>query len=635
MLAEYGKAYKKGKKDYQLRMMKGERPTLPVLDEMLPAKGTYKEVPLGIVKIPLDSLVGTKTNARSNAFASNFMPILSEKSEFAEKWANLYKSQVSEGIREPIKAYEYMNQFYVEEGNKRVSVMKYVGMDSIPGSVTRIIPNKTDELENKIYYEFLDFYELSKINYIWFSKEGNFSKLQKAVGKAEDEVWTDDDRMEFNSAYIRFKTEYKANNGELFHITVGDAFLAFIKLHGYQKICGLLNKELKDLILKSWEEFTLLDRNKEVDVKMDPNYEKESIFNKLKTIGSGKLKVAFVYAKTPTSSAWTYAHELGRLHLEQKFPDEVETIYYDNVTKDSIEEMLEKCVAEKCDIIFTTTPAFVHESVTAAIAHPNVRIVNCSLRTSHRYIRTYYSRMYEAKFLMGAIAGVMTENNRLAYIADYPIRGSIANINAFALGVKMVNPKAKVYLEWASKKDFNRIERLKELDVDIVSDKDMVVPEDAKRFYGLYRFVDERPIGLAMPVWQWGVFYEQMIRTIMEGTWKNDDNIIEKKAINYWWGMSAGVIDMICSRNLPIGTKRLVELIKTAISRGEFNPFYGKLYSQNGVVQEDANRELTPEEIILMDWLAENVVGSIPAENELVDHSLPVIKQQGIDKEGE
>ena len=99
--------------------------------------------------------------------------------------------------------------------------------------------------------------------------------------------------------------------------------------------------------------------------------------------------------------------------------------------------------------------------------------------------------------------------------------------------------------------------------------------------------------------------------------------------------MSAGVIDLICSRNLPIGTKRLVELIKTAISRGEFNPFYGKLYSQNGVVQEDANRELTPDEIILMDWLAENVVGCLPAENELVDHSLPVIKQQGIDKEGE
>ena len=242
--------------------------------------------------------------------------------------------------------------------------------------------------------------------------------------------------------------------------------------------------------------------------------------------------------------------------------------------------------------------------------------------------------MYEAKFLMGAIAGVMTENDKLAYIADYPIRGSIANINAFALGAKMVNPRAKVYVEWASMKGFNRLERLKELGVDIVSDKDMVVPEAAKRYYGLYRFVDGAPRGLAMPVWQWGVFYEQMIRTIMEGTWKHDDNIVEKKAINYWWGMSAGVIDMICSRNLPIGTKRLVELLKTTISRGEFNPFYGKLYSQDGIVQEDPNRELTPEEIIMMDWLAENVIGHIPTEDELVEHSLPIIMQQGINKEG-
>lgn len=634
MLSDYIKAYKKGKKEYQIRMMRGERPTLPVLDELLPVKGTFKEIPLGIVQIPINRLVGTKSNARSNAFAANFMPILAENTEFAVKWQSLCTSQYNEGIREPIKAYEYMNQFYVEEGNKRVSVMKYVGMVSIPGTVTRIIPNRTEEKENKIYYEFLDFYELSQINYIWFTQEGCFTKLQEAVGKEPDEVWTDDDRLEFSSVYNRFTAEFKANSGDLFSITSGDAFLAFIRLYGYQKVCELLNKDLKQLIVSSWEEFTLLDHNKEVDVKMDPNYDKETILNKLLTIGSGKLKVAFVYVKTPTSSAWTYAHELGRLHLEQRFPDEVETIYYDNVTKDTIEEVLEKCVAEKCDIIFTTTPAFVQESVKAAIAHPNVRIVNCSLRTSHRYIRTYYARMYEAKFLMGAIAGVMTENDKLAYIADYPIRGSIANINAFALGAKMVNPRAKVYVEWASMKGFNRLERLKELGVDIVSDKDMVVPEAAKRYYGLYRFVDGAPRGLAMPVWQWGVFYEQMIRTIMEGTWKHDDNVVEKKAINYWWGMSAGVIDMICSRNLPIGTKRLVELLKTTISRGEFNPFYGKLYSQDGIVQEDPNRELTPEEIIMMDWLAENVIGHIPTEDELVEHSLPIIMQQGINKEG-
>lgn len=53
---------------------------------------------------------------------------------------------------------------------------------------------------------------------------------------------------------------------------------------------------------------------------------------------------------------------------------------------------------------------------------------------------------------MGAIAGAMAENGRLTYIADYPIYGSIANINAFALGAKMINPRAKVFLEWSTKK---------------------------------------------------------------------------------------------------------------------------------------------------------------------------------------
>ena len=43
-----------------------------------------------------------------------------------------------------VKAYEYMNKFYIEEGNKRVSVLKYYDAVSVPGYVTRILPAKTD-----------------------------------------------------------------------------------------------------------------------------------------------------------------------------------------------------------------------------------------------------------------------------------------------------------------------------------------------------------------------------------------------------------------------------------------------------------------------------------------------------------
>ena len=95
--------------------------------------------------------------------------------------------------------------------------------------------------------------------------------------------------------------------------------------------------------------------------------------------------------------------------------------------------------------------------------------------------------------------------------------------------------------------------------------------------------------------------------------------------------MSAGIIDVICSKHLPIGTARLVDLLKQTICQGDFNPFSGVLYSQKGLVQRDADKVMSPEEIVTMDWLAENVIGFIPKMDDLIEKAKPVVKLQGID----
>lgn len=630
---DYSRAFKLGKRDYQMRMLRGEKPTLQVLDDIMPDKGAYYEMPLGLVQIPTEQIAGTKTIGRSNSFAGNFMPILKENSEFASKWAALSTSHVQEGIRDPIMAYEYMNKFYILEGNKRVSVMKYHGAVSIPGTVIRIVPKRTEEKENKIYYEFMEFYQAAPINYIWFSHEGNFAKLQKAVGKEPGEMWSHEDLLTFSALYTRFKAEYLGKGGNKLHITPGDAFLAFITLHGYNEVEDKTTNELKTLITKSWKEFELLQEEEEIELKMNPSQEKKPLLSIILPVSSPKLKAAFIYEKTSGTSAWTYAHELGRLYLEQTFPEELQTLCYENGTTENADALIEQAISEGCNLIFTTTPAFVQASVKAAIANPSVRILNCSLNTSHRYIRTYYSRMHEAKFLMGAIAGAMAANNHLTYIADYPIFGTIANINAFALGAKMINPRAKVHLEWSSMKEVDIDERIRETQSSCISGRDMTIPEETSRFFGLYHMEGEHPRNLAVPLYHWGKFYEQLLRTIVDGTWKYDEKSSSSKAINYWWGISAGVIDVVCSNHLPIGTKRLVELLKATISSELFNPFSGILYSQTGIVVDDPERKLTPEEIMNMDWLAENVIGSIPKKEDLNEQAAPVINQQGVMKE--
>ena len=70
---------------------------------------------------------------------------------------------------------------------------------------------------------------------------------------------------------------------------------------------------------------------------------------------------------------------------------------------------------------------------------------------------------------------------------------------------------------------------------------------------------------------------------------------------------------------------------RNAAEEGGFSPFSGVLYSQEGIVQSEENRWLTPEEIINMRWLADNVVGSLPHWDKLNEDAKAVVEVQGVD----
>lgn len=631
--SDYSSALKQGRRSYRTALTKGEYPYLPVLDDMI----SYTEVAsienLGIMDIPLSKIVGTKTEGRSNAFANNFMPLLPEDSEFGSKWSSLYKHQINDGISDPIIAYEFMNQFYVQEGNKRVSVMKYLKTYSIPASVTRWVPKRSDDKENRLYYEFLDFYEVSRSYDVCFSKEGSYKKLLKLMGKKEDEAWTDDDRMNLHSACYNFELVFNKAHGEKLDINVSDAFLIYVEIYGYEKVKSQSEQEMDRALQKMWAEITLADQGSQVELVRDPEQVKATLFNKLLTSGiPDSLKIAFIYTKTTETSSWAYAHELGRHYLEQVFEGRITTMAFDKAdTETEVEEAIELAIAAGCELIFTTATQMVNQSVRSAILHPKVKIYNCSIKMSYSSICTYYARMYESKFLMGAIAAALSRIDRLGYVADYPIYGALANINAFALGAKMINPYVQIHLEWTKVKGTDAREKLEQEGVVFVSDNDMITPKSASREYGLYAKREDGTLeNLATPIWDWGKFYEKIVRNIFSGGSTESDVQKGKKAVNYWWGMSADVIDVICSKSMPHGTSRLIEFLKNSIRAGAFQPFDGPIYAQGGVVQCEKGKSLEAEEIITMDWLAENVIGKIPELDELTDEARMLVEFQGI-----
>lgn len=629
---DYIKAQKMGLKAFKASTARGQYPYLPVLDEILSHADIEGEVYLGVMNIPLNQVVGTSNFGRTQAFASNFMPLLSYGSEFSSKWSHLVDAQIEEGIRDAVKVYEYMNKYYVVEGNKRVSVLKYFDSPTIAAEVTRKVPKKTDDLEIRIYYEFMDFYKLTKINYIQFSKLGSYPKLLEATGKNQTDTWTDDECMDFSSFHVAFYKAFKEKGGnKLTNITCGDALLFYLSLYPYEQAKEMLSSEIKTNLDKIWSEITLLGENDNVELLMQPTEETKimnSVFNMIKP--TKKKKVAFVYDKDPSASDWIYGHELGRLHLEEVLGDAITTkAIITNDVEVKAEDTLDRICNAGYDIIFTVTPKLIKASLKVAAAHPNVKILNCALNSPHNTVRTYYTRMYEAKFLTGIIAGAMCPNDKIGYVADYPIYGAAANINAFALGAKMVNPRAKVYLAWSTLKDFDIDTFFKEENITYISAQDMITPQSGSRQFGLYTENEDTKTNLAMSIYHWGAFYEELIDSIMRGSWKVEDSG-DSKALNYWWGLSAGVIDVILSNNIPTGVKQLVELVKHSISSGTFHPFSGSILDKEGSVRCLTTEILKPENIITMDWLVDNVIGSIPTIDELTDDAKPVVLLRGL-----
>lgn len=630
---EYGKAVKAGEKAYRNAVARGEYPYLPALDEVLERVDVQTEVNLGLVDIPLEQIVGTKTSGRKNAFAVNFMPLMSERSEFALKWMNLYQHQTEDGIRDPIVAYEFMNKFYVLEGNKRVSVFKYLNAFSIEGTVTRIIPKRTNEPENRIYYEFLDFYRNSRINYVWFTKEGSFARLLDALGKSPEDPWTEEEQENFSSVFTEFSKMFEDKGGKKLTITSGDAFLFYLSLYPYPELLEKTPAQKKEDLDRIWSEITLLNHNPEKALVLQPTAEEPetNLFTRFFNLTSSKkLKVAFIHDKARENSRWTYSHELGRMHLEQIFGSRIETeSFFVETDSRGIKELLDVAIQDGNHIIFTTHQKFLGASLKTALEHPEVKILNCSLNRPYNALRTYYGRMYEAKFLSGMIAGAMCENDRIAYVADYPIYGSFASINAFSIGAKMTNPRAKVYLHWTSDQNADLDALLREKEISLVSGLDMIRPSNAGRQFGLYLEKDGQYKNLATPVWDWGKFYEKIIRDILQGNWNKSSDTRTRKAVNYWWGISGNIIDLIVSQNLPQGIRTLTDTMRREIFTENYNPFAGVLILQNGQTIGTPEGCLSPEEIITMDWLVDNVIGLIPDRKDLTEEAAALMALQG------
>ena len=620
MLEDYKNALKSGQRAYRACVARGQSPYLAVLDDILVNVNIVAQEPLGLVEIPAESIVGTKTSGRHTAFAPNFMPLLEPDTEFAGKWSNLCDAHLEEGIHTPIIAYEFLNKFYVQEGNKRVSVLKYFDAVRIAGTVTRLVPERNDSLENRIYYEFLDFYKLSKVNDVHFSRLGGYAKLQTLVCKASGESWTDDDRLSFSAFYTMFRQQFLALGGGGLNLTAGDAMLVYLSVYRYADACESTPSQMKQNLEKLWDEVKVLTEPQAVALSLEPKQGPgEPLLAKLNIFTKpSELRVVFLHEHNAENSAWVRAHDKGIEALQQAFPDRVFITRKENIEPEvDAEQVLEDVAHDNADVVFTSSARMHTACLKVAAQHPKTRILNCSLNAPHPLVRTYYPRTYEVTYLLGMLAGVMARTDRVGYVAANPVYGIPAAVNAYAQGLKTVRPDAKVVLRWACLPDpAHPLDFSDRPDVEIFYARDNREPEGTHRDYGLCRRQPDgtlQPLGL--PVWRWDTFYTEIIRSIFDGAW--DSDAAGARAVNYWWGMSSGAEEIDYSKDLPAGTLQLLDLMEKMLSENNLRIFPEDLYAQGHVLHSPEAVVYSPKELMEMDWLDECVEGALPHYDEL------------------
>ena len=628
-IEEYELALRAGQKEARELAAAGKNPNPAVLDEILP-EGTPDMIQdVGLLEIPTRRILGVKSAGRITAFTASFQPLLDKNSEFAFKWITLCEAHLGDtGIRDPIECYEYLGNFYVQEGNKRVSVLRHFGAPRIPGNVRRIVPPLSDEPRIKAYYEFLDFYKGARLYEVQFRRPGDYAKLLSRLGKEPGEPWSEEERRTFRAYYQYFREAFAKQDLRGRDVLPEEALLLWLELYPYNDLGALSGGELRKSLSDLWKDVVSAASD---SVKVETRAQEPAAGVLSRFTSPDHLNVAFVHQLNPGVSAWVTGHEEGRRHLEIVMGDKVTVrSYFDANTPEAAWQKIEEAVSDGAQVVFTTAPPLIRPTLKAAVEHPRIAFFNCSVDKPYTSVKTYYGRIYEAKYIAGAIAGAMANDDRIGYIASYPNYGVPASINAFALGAQLTNPRAQIELRWNCVAGTPQADFLAD-GIRVLSNRD--APTQSKMYldfcsYGTY-LMDGRGdlISLGSPVWLWGRFYEYVIRSILSGGWKNDKGA---SALNYWLGMDSGVIDISLSDKLPEGTRQLAGLLRRGLIEGTLDPFGRRIVAQDGTVKSDGTHNFTPEELLKMDWLCDNVTGSIPTFDEILPSAQPLVRELGL-----
>ncbi len=360
--------------------------------------------------------------------------------------------------------------------------------------------------------------------------------------------------------------------------------------------------------------------------------------------GEKKLKAGFVYVGPVGDYGWSHAHDMGRKYAEKKLPW-LETVIIESVSEADSARIIDRFIQEeKCDVVFTTSFGYMDDTIKAGMKYPDKHFMHCSGFKQSKNVGTYFADLYQTYYLNGLMAGALTKSDKIGYVAAFPIPELVRHINAFALGIKATNPKARVHVRWTYA--WYGPDKAKEAAEALIADgcDTLAFTEDTpavievgqdhtekgKQIYTFSHYSPMQPYGVDSVVSgqlvDWGVMYEKILKDIHDGTWKNIDEwwlVAEKAAIlggSFDEMINAKFVDALKAEKVDtpdLGNLSVYDLVMKRYAQMKkgpdtFDPYAGPIKDNKGVVRIKKGTRASKGELLGIMYYVDNVVGNIP-----------------------
>lgn len=357
------------------------------------------------------------------------------------------------------------------------------------------------------------------------------------------------------------------------------------------------------------------------------------------------LTAGFIYVGPVGDYGWTYAHDIGRQRTEEALPW-LETIIVESVAEAEVEAFIDQLVNQGAEVIFTTSFGFMDGTLAAAERYPEVIFAHATGFMRAPNVATYHADFYQIYYLNGLMAGALTETNTIGYVAAFPIPEVKRHINAFAMGAQEVNPDATVEVRWifdwynpGAATEATQALMAEGADVlAFTEDTPTVIQVAAEEGYpsfshysAMLEFSPETVVSGQLLSWE--NLYIDFLTRVYEGEYTAEN----LEDVDYWHLLYEGSVEVGAESGMVINPEFDEALQAYLVDHGEFgeisvfdlvferleqmdraepafDPFTGPVHDRQGNLMIASGEIASYEELLTMQWAAENVTGPWPDE---------------------